>query len=468
MDRKLIDTPLGELLNKFGAGNHKPGSGSAAALSAMMSAKMVITVIDLTKDKSAYAKYVPDLLKISELIEKTYYPELVELFQKDSDEFDKVIKLRWQRDAESDPATKKSIIILLERAMRTATEIPTRIAELSLDLGNFAIKVFDHGYKAVRGDSGVGLNSAISAVSGCLYIIDLNLMSLSPGEWMEDITWRKSEVVKQYRELMYKDAERHKVLETEFERHMASEFNKAMNVYQKGNLSEEIRNEEDLETLVRTLQSHVWIHRKRIWTEKVPEGHILALKPDMVLKKVLGYDYVEMDELGQHEAHGDHYEIAGIIDKSKKLVQVSRKFSEESMRFTAAHELGHALLHKQSILHRDRTLEGSKSIRRVGEEQQADKFAVFFLMPAKYVRELFQIAFQTPIFEVNKSNVLAFGVGDLRAFKNQYRDTRGLARHLAGAEFFGGKAIVPLHKIFGVSIETMAIRLEELGLVKVE
>lgn len=93
MDQKLIDIPLGELLEKFGAGSHKPGSGSAAALSAMLSAKMIITVIDLTKNKPAYAKYVPDLLKISELIENGYFPELVELFQKDSDEFDRVIIL---------------------------------------------------------------------------------------------------------------------------------------------------------------------------------------------------------------------------------------------------------------------------------------------------------------------------------------------------------------------------------------
>jgi hypothetical protein len=29
MNRKLIDIPLGELLDKFGAASHKPGSGNA-------------------------------------------------------------------------------------------------------------------------------------------------------------------------------------------------------------------------------------------------------------------------------------------------------------------------------------------------------------------------------------------------------------------------------------------------------
>src|SRR5215831_15595393 len=164
MSHRLIDIPLGELLNKFGAGSHKPGSGSAAALSAMVSAKMIITVIDLTKGRGTYSEHAPDLLKISELINTTYYPRLVELFQKDSDEFDRVINLRRQRDRESDPVTKNATILTLDKAMRIATEIPLTIAELSLDLGNFAIEVFDHGFKAVRGDSGVGLNSAISAI----------------------------------------------------------------------------------------------------------------------------------------------------------------------------------------------------------------------------------------------------------------------------------------------------------------
>jgi len=467
MDRKLIDVPLGELLNKFGAGSHKPGSGSAAALSAMVSAKMVITVIDLTKEKGTYGKYVPDLLKISELIETDYYPELVDLFQRDSDEFDKVIKLRRQRNAEMDQATKKLIVIQLEKVMRTATEIPMRIAELSLDIGKFAIEVFDHGFKAVRGDSGVGLNSAISAVSGCLYIIDLNLASITPGEWMENIAWRKSEVVKQYMELMHQDAKRHKVLEAEVEAHMSSEFNKTMGIYQDGNLIKEIKNEEDLENLVRKLQNEIWIHRKNIWAEKLPEGHILALQPDTVLKKVLGYNYIEVNELGYNETAEGKYEVAGVIDRSKKLVQVSKKFPKESMRFTAAHELGHALLHNHAVLHRDRAIDGEKQTLRAGEEMQADKFAVLFLMPAKYVREMFQTAFKTPVFEINDSNLLAFGVGNIREFTTRYGDIRSLARYLASAKVFGGKGIVPLHKIFGVSVETMAIRLEELGLVKV-
>jgi len=466
MARKLLDIPLGELLEKFGAGSHKPGSGSAAALSAMISAKMIITVIDLTKDKPAYAKYVPDLLKISELIENGYFPELVELFQKDSDEFDRVIKLRRRRDGAEDPASRKAIMGALERAMRTATEIPMRIAELSLDLGDFAIEVFDHGFKAVRGDSGVGLNSAMCAISGCLYIIDLNLASLSPGDWMEEIAWRKNLVAKKYRELLQKDADRHHVLEVEVDKHIVDEFEKAMAAFRKGNLAQEIHSEEDLETLVRDLQNQVWIHRERIWTEGMPEGHVLSLRPDLILQKVMGYKYVEMEELGRHEANGEQFDVAGMIDKSKLLVQVSKAFSADSMRFTTAHELGHAILHEQTVLHRDRVIDRSKRTVRPAEEEMADKFASFFLMPGKLVRDAFEMIFERSRFELNEGNALSLRVGDFQRFREQCGNLRGLSRYLAGADYFAGKTVVPLATVFSVSIETMAIRLEELDLVR--
>lgn len=466
MDRKLIEIPLGELLDKFGAGSHKPGSGSAAALLAMVSAKMVITVIELTKEKPAYAKYVPHFMEISELIENRYYPELVALFQRDSDEFDGVILLRRQRDDETNLVKRRKVVENLEKAMRIATQIPLRIAELSLDLGNMAIEVFDHGFKAVRGDSGVGLTSAISAISGCMYIVELNLASTSPGEWMEEIGTIKSQVMDKYGELLQKQAERHRVLQVDTAKHLSAEFEKAMVSFRQGNLSRQIRTDTDLESLVRDFQNQLWIHRERIWGEEPPESHISILQPDVVFKKVLGYDFIELSTLGQHDTGGVQFEVAGMIDKGKKLVQISRKFPDDSMRFTAAHELGHALLHEQKVLHRDRALDRTGRVPRTTQEEEADKFATFFLMPAKAVKKAFELGFEMPRFELNQGNFDALRTRvDFFTFKLRCENRRGLARYIAGAEYFGGNTFVPLANLFRVSIETMAIRLEELDLV---
>src|SRR4051812_31602610 len=97
MVKKLRDIATGKLLEKFGAGNHKPGSGSASALQGMLSAQLLRTVIDLTidpKHRNAYLQHINELLRIKNEIDSRIYIALERLFQEDSDEFDKVIKIR--------------------------------------------------------------------------------------------------------------------------------------------------------------------------------------------------------------------------------------------------------------------------------------------------------------------------------------------------------------------------------------
>ncbi|MBU2269497.1 MAG: cyclodeaminase/cyclohydrolase family protein, partial [Bacteroidetes bacterium] len=53
----LLAITAEELLEKFGSGGHKPGSGSAAALQGMLSAKLLITVISLTNEPKRREKY---------------------------------------------------------------------------------------------------------------------------------------------------------------------------------------------------------------------------------------------------------------------------------------------------------------------------------------------------------------------------------------------------------------------------
>jgi hypothetical protein len=231
-------------------------------------------------------------------------------------------------------------------------------------------------------------------------------------------------------------------------------------------LAKSIRSEEDLEKVVREFQNALWVNREDIWKGKRPEFPIEVLKPDIVFKKVLGYTYSEEATLGIHTVGENRFETAGIIDKSKKVVQVSKNFLPESMLFTAAHELGHAILHDQTVLHRDRSLDGSSLTALTPEEAQANKFASFFLMPATAVRLVFIDVFKTNRFVINEANVLALREGDVHSFQLKCQNIRGLARILSNAEYFGGVSFRPLREVFKVSTETMAIRLEELKLVR--
>ena len=81
-------------MEKFGAGSHKPGSGSACALTGMVAAKLICTVVNLTNKKPAYNQAMLTLATIKEQISTRIFPRLAELLQEDSDVFDKVIRLR--------------------------------------------------------------------------------------------------------------------------------------------------------------------------------------------------------------------------------------------------------------------------------------------------------------------------------------------------------------------------------------
>jgi formiminotetrahydrofolate cyclodeaminase len=147
----LIELPTSELLVRFGEGGHKPGSGSAAALSGFYAAALTQTVAKLTLKKEQYA----DLFPVVELVRqqaRSIQEQLQQLFQEDAIKFDRVMKLRLARDAEADPASKRVLRDQARAALSDATETPLEIARQCISLAEKALYLFDHGYKAVRGD----------------------------------------------------------------------------------------------------------------------------------------------------------------------------------------------------------------------------------------------------------------------------------------------------------------------------
>jgi formiminotetrahydrofolate cyclodeaminase/Zn-dependent peptidase ImmA (M78 family) len=467
MHGKLMDLTARELLAKFGAGNHKPGSGSAAAYYGMQSAQLLRTVIELTnesKRRATYAAYLPELLRIKKEIESRICIDLEDLFQKDSEQFDKVITLRDQRDKEQDILKKRILTDQSHEALKIAIDIPLKIADLCIELGNFSTFVFDHGFRAARGDSGAALNGAVSGIGSCLSIIELNLSLIPFDDWMEKAI-RHKELVKSKFDVLKKSVdEKLSVLQKESDENIL--FHKSIVDFRNGNLGDSVRSDGDLEYLVRRLQNTLWQQRDKIFKPDTIEHSIEVLRPEVVLKKVMNYTYSEHEWLGMHLGDDGLFEIAGLIDKNQRSVQVSKNFSKETRTFTAAHELGHTILHRQSVLHRDKPIDGSSGTPKNREEMQADKFAAYFLMPGNLVEDTFELIFQIRKFIINEDTVLGLGAGSIDLLRRQCQNKRGLARMLSSTEYYAGKSFNSLAKVFGVSVETMAIRMEELKLLE--
>lgn len=146
---------------------------------------------------------------------------------------------------------------------------------------------------------------------------------------------------------------------------------------------------------------------------------------------------------------------------------ISNNFDKYTQNFTSAHELGHALLHKQKILHRDRPINGmSDNFNRNIVERQADKFATFFLMPAKLVKNEFFEMFQTKKFVINELTAFNLVKDSPSKLRNECKNSRGLAIKLASSERYNNQSFVSIAELFSVSVTAMAIRLEELGLIE--
>jgi Zn-dependent peptidase ImmA (M78 family) len=219
-----------------------------------------------------------------------------------------------------------------------------------------------------------------------------------------------------------------------------------------------------IEALAKDLHKRLWKERMSLWRGHPPTDPIDLLDTAVALS-VVGYDFSLEEGLGQYRGEGGQIEVAGLIDRASKEVRVSRQFPTTVQAFTAAHELGHAVLHREvGGVHRDRPLDGAMPSRDP-RELEADKFATYFLMPAKLVRPRFYDLFRTERFALTDDTAFALSNLSLDEVQRTCRMRRDLSRLLASTESYNGRYFPSLAAQFRVSVEAMAIRIEELGLL---
>ena len=221
-----------------------------------------------------------------------------------------------------------------------------------------------------------------------------------------------------------------------------------------------------IESIVREFQIELWRSQDKLFPNEREISPLAILDPFLALS-CIGFKSGLVESLGQDPL--DRFEVAGFIDASERVVRISRRFDAPVRKFTAAHELGHALLHDAQGLHRDRALDGSgfgiPRDRRDRIEWEADVFATYFLMPEKQIRTAFKKAFKASMFVLNEETAFALIARDLGALRATLNEVRDLSRLLAGTTQYDGVQFYSLADQFGVSAETMAIRLEELRIV---
>jgi len=178
----FLQLSTNELMEKFGSGHHKPGSGSAAALLGLIACQLMKTVILATRRNRAYAANFSQLEFVDSILSQ-HDPFFREAVQQDSVQFDRFHQARLERNACTDKPEKRRLADKAREELMPATQIPLDIANHAADAAEKGMIVYDLGASHVRGDSGVAVSAALSSCSGALFVVYLNLLQFRGGHW---------------------------------------------------------------------------------------------------------------------------------------------------------------------------------------------------------------------------------------------------------------------------------------------
>jgi hypothetical protein len=222
--------------------------------------------------------------------------------------------------------------------------------------------------------------------------------------------------------------------------------------------------DQEIEELARSIHQTLWEQRSELFGGT--DDPIQVLNPEKVLE-LCGYAVRHRrGGLGHDKQAGVMVDVAGLIDPASKVVEISMLMLPTERLFTLAHELGHVVLGTAgTVVHRDRPLNGTRTARDF-DERSADKFAAYFLMPRKPLKQLFEDCYLTDCFKLTEETGFALRASSLDVVQKDFPTLRKLSCYLATAEHYNGRGFRSLASIFKVSEAAMAIRLEELGLVK--
>ena len=205
---QFLQMPTSQLMDEFGAGRHKPGSCSAAALLGLVACKMMQTVITVTRRNASYAANIPQLDFVGSALLNKNEPFFKDAVQRDSEQYDRYFKATMARRAATDPGEKRRLADRAREELIPSTEIPLDIARHALETAERGMLVYDLGVRHARGDSGVAVSAALSSCSGSLFIVYLNLLGFREGRWAATTRSAADSIAERFQTLQYEQFKR--------------------------------------------------------------------------------------------------------------------------------------------------------------------------------------------------------------------------------------------------------------------
>jgi len=165
-----------------------PGGGSASAAAAAMAAGLAAMVASMSRSKKAYAEHASQLsaalARLTPLRE-----ELKNAVDIDAESFQSVMKSYQQAKTATD---ERSGEVMIEAAIKQATEVPLRVAEKAREVGQIVKSLEPITNPNMKSDLTTALALAGAAITGALANVEINLSSLKDQAFIAQVQKRVS------------------------------------------------------------------------------------------------------------------------------------------------------------------------------------------------------------------------------------------------------------------------------------
>jgi formiminotetrahydrofolate cyclodeaminase len=192
MPEPLPEKTLKQFLDELASAAPVPGGGSVAALSGALAASLIAMVCRLTLGKKGYESVQAEMQTILERAESLDHA-LREQMQADIDAYAHVMQAySLPKSTEADQAVRTETI---QSALKHASEVPLRVAELCSDVLDLAQPVAEKGNKNAASDGGVGALMAEAGLRGAALNVSINLSGIKDAAFVSRYRTRVSELI---------------------------------------------------------------------------------------------------------------------------------------------------------------------------------------------------------------------------------------------------------------------------------
>jgi methenyltetrahydrofolate cyclohydrolase len=181
----LIDRSVRELLDAFASSDPTPGGGSASALASSVGASLLVMVAGLPKtrsnsddDRAALQGATVTLTGLRQ--------QLTEAIDADTAAYDQVVAAyKRPKATDEEKRLRKEAI---QRALRTATDVPLGVMRLSVEALAQAVTVAAHGHPGAASDVGVATALLRAGREGARLNVEINLGSIDERTYVDAVT----------------------------------------------------------------------------------------------------------------------------------------------------------------------------------------------------------------------------------------------------------------------------------------